>query len=387
VARREIHELPAARGCTYVVPAADYALALACARAQGDGEMAVARTLGVTDAEIDRLCDAVVAALAGDAREPDAIRAAVGGAARSLGEAGKKKGLSTTLPLALGRLQAAGRIRRVPADGRLDRQRYRYARWDDAPRWPDGGDPFAALARRYFAERPGHARRVAVVLGARRAGRARGGRAVRPRARVARVGPAPAPRGRGRVPRLRRARRPGTRWWAASTRCSPPARARHAARPGRRRPPCRAADGRAGGAGRARASCRPASHAIVDAGVVGLWEYDADAGEWLGHLRRATMGGLRAAVAATALRARHLGDGARQLEPESRRARRAAAARRASARRTTGDGARARDARPRAGGCDAATSPSPPFAHESRSPTVRLNTGAPGRESAASLTK
>jgi Winged helix DNA-binding domain len=129
-----IHELPAARGCTYVVPAADFALALKLGQTFGpEVDMKVARKLGVTDAEIDRLCLAVKDALRGGPLDPDGLRAATGGAARSLGEEGKKKGLTTTLPLALGRLQAAGEIRRVPVNGRLDQQRYRYTLWQPNP--------------------------------------------------------------------------------------------------------------------------------------------------------------------------------------------------------------------------------------------------------------
>ena len=41
---------PPHAGCTYVVPAEDFALALECARGFGDGEMATAAKLGVTDA-------------------------------------------------------------------------------------------------------------------------------------------------------------------------------------------------------------------------------------------------------------------------------------------------------------------------------------------------
>src|SRR5689334_11068828 len=37
VAKLAIHELPAARGCTYVVPAADFALALRAGQGRGDG--------------------------------------------------------------------------------------------------------------------------------------------------------------------------------------------------------------------------------------------------------------------------------------------------------------------------------------------------------------
>ena len=70
-----------------------------------------------------------------------------------MGEEGKKKGVTTTLPLALGRLQAHGEIRRIPANGRLDQQRYSYTLWR-----PNPLDKFkltpeevqVELARRYF---------------------------------------------------------------------------------------------------------------------------------------------------------------------------------------------------------------------------------------------
>jgi hypothetical protein len=154
VAALEIHELPAARGCTYVVPASDYALALRVADGFADGEMKVARTVGVTDAEIDTLCVAVVDALGKGPMDPDELRAATGGAARSLGPEGKKKGLTTTLPIALGRLQVAGEIRRLPVNGRLDQQRYRYTRWRPNPKAGPALSPADAnveLARRYFS--------------------------------------------------------------------------------------------------------------------------------------------------------------------------------------------------------------------------------------------
>jgi len=153
VAALEIHELPAARGCTYVVPASDFALALKAAQASGNGEMRTARALGVTDAEIDRLCDAVVKALAKGPLEPDGLRDAVGGAVRSLGEAGVKRGLSSTMPVALGRLQNEGEIYRVPTNGRLDQQRYRYALWRPNPLRgfkASAEEVHTELARRYF---------------------------------------------------------------------------------------------------------------------------------------------------------------------------------------------------------------------------------------------
>jgi hypothetical protein len=152
VAALEVHELPAARGCTYVLPASDFALGLAVGRDFGGQEMKTAMKLGVTEAEVDRLSDAVLDALAaGGPLEPEAIRAATGDRSRSLGEEGKKKGLTTTLPIALGRLQARGDIRRVPTNGRLDQQRYAYTRWSPSPLAGDvPAAPFTELARHFF---------------------------------------------------------------------------------------------------------------------------------------------------------------------------------------------------------------------------------------------
>ncbi|MBM3814312.1 MAG: winged helix DNA-binding domain-containing protein [Acidimicrobiia bacterium] len=153
VAAQEIHELPAARGCTYVVPAADFALALRAGQPFTGGEMKVAAKLGVTEKEIGKLCDAIVKALAKAPLEPDQLREATGGAARSLGAEGLKKGLSTTLPVALGRLQSLGAIRRIPTNGRLDQQRYRYARWTENPLAKSKltlQEAGIELARRYF---------------------------------------------------------------------------------------------------------------------------------------------------------------------------------------------------------------------------------------------
>ncbi|MFJ8474017.1 DNA glycosylase AlkZ-like family protein [Kitasatospora sp. NPDC094011] len=143
-----VHELPSARGCTYVLPAVDFALGLAVGAAAPVGELAAAeKHLGVGRDEVEQLCLAVERALAGGATlDPTTIREAVGDAVRPLGEAGRKRGLSTTLPLALGLMQSRGRIRRVPVNGRLDQQRYGYVGWDQ----PAAGGA-VDLARRYFS--------------------------------------------------------------------------------------------------------------------------------------------------------------------------------------------------------------------------------------------
>lgn len=153
VAKLEIHELPAVRGCTYVVPSSDFALALKAGDSFGGGEMKVAYKLGVTGKEIEKLCEAVLQALAKGPLDPEEIREATGKASRSLGEEGKKKGMTTTLPLALGKLQSSGDIRRVPMNGRLDQQRYRYTLWSPNPLAKFKMSPEEVnteIARRYF---------------------------------------------------------------------------------------------------------------------------------------------------------------------------------------------------------------------------------------------
>ncbi|MFI6447333.1 DNA glycosylase AlkZ-like family protein [Kitasatospora sp. NPDC050543] len=148
IASLQVHELPSARGCTYVLPAGDFALGLAVGAGTPEGELAAAaKHLGVTRDEVEKLALAITHALTPDTPlEPLAIRQVVGDAVRGLGEAGRKRGQSTTLPLALGLMQARGQIRRVPVNGRLDQQRYGYVSWDQ----PVAGTA-ADLARRYFS--------------------------------------------------------------------------------------------------------------------------------------------------------------------------------------------------------------------------------------------
>jgi len=146
MAKLQIHELPSARGCTYVVPSDDFALALKIGENfSSKTEVATARKLGVTDAEITKLKSAILRALSTEPLDPDALKTKVGSAARNLGPEGVKKGLTTTLPLALGLLQSEGAIRRLPVNGRIDQQRYKYALWKITPQ-----GSFTDLARHYY---------------------------------------------------------------------------------------------------------------------------------------------------------------------------------------------------------------------------------------------
>lgn len=135
VKRLQIHELPSARGCTYFLPASEFALGLTVG--QGFSEQSAINTakkhLGYTEKEHDKLCAAVLKVLGDKPMDPRAIKDAVGGAVRSFGDEGKKRGQTTSLPLALGFLQSHGEIRRVPLDERLDQQHYAYVNWKDSP--------------------------------------------------------------------------------------------------------------------------------------------------------------------------------------------------------------------------------------------------------------
>jgi hypothetical protein len=155
VAKAKIHELPAARGCTYVVPESGYAIALTVGQQfSAESEFRLACKFGVTEKEIDKLRSAILRALESGPLDTEEIRNAVGSAARSLGPEAKKKGITTTLPVALGLLQSGGEIRRIPVNGRLDQQRYKYSAWKENPllKWKKSRvETFADLARLFFS--------------------------------------------------------------------------------------------------------------------------------------------------------------------------------------------------------------------------------------------
>ncbi|MFC8411050.1 DNA glycosylase AlkZ-like family protein [Arthrobacter sp. NPDC057259] len=149
---QRILELPTARGCTYVLGSDDFAWALRLGRPAAEAAVSVLTRLGVDRGEITLLEEQVrhVLAEAGTPLDPRQLKEELGDAVQSLGEEGKKKGAATTLPAALGILQAEGRIRRVPADGRLDRQRYAYEAWDLPASDLTDEEVRALLMRRYL---------------------------------------------------------------------------------------------------------------------------------------------------------------------------------------------------------------------------------------------
>jgi hypothetical protein len=157
----EAHEaqiVPAVRGCMYLVPRRDVPLALRVAdllsrsRHERDQEKA-----GIRPGEVEEVGKAVLQTLR--ERGPlttDALRKALPpGTVRSLGEAGKKVGLSSPLPPALRVLEFDGHVERTLESRRLDSERYL---WRAAAESPFAGvrlsddpiDLFAGLARIFF---------------------------------------------------------------------------------------------------------------------------------------------------------------------------------------------------------------------------------------------
>jgi hypothetical protein len=127
VSRGDLRVVPSVRGCIYLVPKCDADLCLCIAesqsRARAEREHAKA---GIKQGEIEDVGEAAWEALAKSGpMTTDALRRALPeGTVRSLGDAGKKVGISSPLPPALRHLEFARRIERRPEQGRLDNERY-----------------------------------------------------------------------------------------------------------------------------------------------------------------------------------------------------------------------------------------------------------------------
>jgi hypothetical protein len=137
--------VPAARGCIYAVPAAIVgdlmALNAATWRAQAAKELG---KIGKTMKVVEGMAPAVLAALAAAPLDTNALRKALpAGAIPSFGDAGKKVGLSSPLPLVLRLLELDGRIERS-LEGGLDSDRYVWKRVSTKP--VDRGDVAPHLA-------------------------------------------------------------------------------------------------------------------------------------------------------------------------------------------------------------------------------------------------
>jgi hypothetical protein len=121
----DLQVLPAARACMYVLPRAHAALGLRVAASLSRKRLLRDfEKVEVPPAEQTAVQAAVLDVLAAGPRSTDALRAALpAGTIRSLGELGKKHGISSTLPAALRLLELDGRIHRRPVT-RIDSERY-----------------------------------------------------------------------------------------------------------------------------------------------------------------------------------------------------------------------------------------------------------------------
>lgn len=127
VERGEVQVVPAVRGCMYLVPRRHVAVCLRVADLLSRGrDEREHQKAGIRPGEVEEVAQAVLAALG--AKGPlttDAVRRALPeGTVRSLGEAGKKIGISSPLPPALRLLEFQGKVERTSENGRLDTERY-----------------------------------------------------------------------------------------------------------------------------------------------------------------------------------------------------------------------------------------------------------------------
>lgn len=158
VEAQQAQVIPAARGCMYLVPRRDVPLALRVAgllsrtRDERDHEKA-----GVRPGEVEEVAKAALGILRERGPLPtDGLRKAFpAGTLRSLGEAGKKVGISSALPGALRRLEFDGLVERTLENRRLDSERYLWraaamSPFDGASLPDDPIDLYAGMARIFF---------------------------------------------------------------------------------------------------------------------------------------------------------------------------------------------------------------------------------------------
>jgi hypothetical protein len=128
VAQSRLQVIPAVRGCIYLVPRTQVPLVLRFAedqaRKRSEREL---EKVGVPLKEVADVGEAVLKALRKGPLMTDALRKALPeGVVRSLGEKGKKVGMSSTLPSALRHLEFEGKVERTLDTGRLDTERYHW---------------------------------------------------------------------------------------------------------------------------------------------------------------------------------------------------------------------------------------------------------------------
>ena len=142
VAKGELRVVPAVRGCIYLVDRGAIANLMAI-NAESWREAATRDLAKIKKSlkDVEKIAPDVLRAIGKGPLTTDAIRKVVD--VESFGEAGKKIGLSSPLPLALRLLELDGRIERTLEGGRLDSDRYLWR----AATPPKAGKDIARVAR------------------------------------------------------------------------------------------------------------------------------------------------------------------------------------------------------------------------------------------------
>jgi len=131
VAKGELRVVPAVRGCIYLVPSAIVADLMALnAETWRQSTTKDLAKIGKKLDVVDKLAPSVLAALT-EPVDTAGLRKKVEVA--SFGDAGKKIGLSSPLPLALRMLELDGRVERTLEGGQLDSERYLWKRVSTKP--------------------------------------------------------------------------------------------------------------------------------------------------------------------------------------------------------------------------------------------------------------
>ena len=126
VAARQLRVSPGPRGCIYLIPQAHAGLALRLAhRLSATRNARDVTKAGVKTGELKAVGEAIVEVLRAGPQSTQSLRKVLPkGAVRSLGDVGKKVGITSTLPPALRVLEFDGQIFRKAAQDRLDHERY-----------------------------------------------------------------------------------------------------------------------------------------------------------------------------------------------------------------------------------------------------------------------
>jgi hypothetical protein len=147
--RMEVLELPSVRDTAFLVPRADAGLALAAGRRTLAERI---RKLPVDRRAIESLGVKILKVIGDGVFTTDQLRRALPpGSIEDLGDAGKRLGITSTLPAALKILHSEGKLLRTTDDRRLDGKTHLYGRWPKEIDTTPPPDLDRALASRFLS--------------------------------------------------------------------------------------------------------------------------------------------------------------------------------------------------------------------------------------------